>query len=251
MRKAKKIFLSNRNRYKNELEKIYSFVPEGTCSGCGNCCFESVGASYTEAYNIYFHLTDRKLLDDDLLRRMLEYYFDIYSKRHRCPFLDEKRQCAIYDVRPLNCRIYGHWTKNDYNYNYERLQTENKKTAKSFMENADILIDEKYIDFKIPYCESFKGEILSKDKRNILYDDIIKIDSDFIAGNGLNLDFKDKGIVEHLLCMIFSENKLEQIHMVYLKNKDRNLLNKKINRMISIAHLYVNSTVTCSGGKNV
>lgn len=251
MKKAKKLFCANKDSYRGKLDRIYAKVPGGNCSGCGKCCFESVGASYTESLNIYFHLKDHGLFKEDLLRKMLEYYFDMYSKRHRCPFLDREGKCIVYDVRPLNCRIYGHWTKKDYNENYDRLKTENKKTAKIFREDADIVIDEKYIDFKIPYCESFQGEILSKHQRSDLYDEVIKTDSDFIAGNGLDIEFKDKGVIEHILSVLFSEDKLEMIHMDYLKNRDKDFLNKKINRMISIDKFRSKDTDTCSGGKNV
>ncbi len=251
MKKALKIYLKNKNLYNEKLEKIYNHVPSGSCSGCGNCCFESVGASYTEAFNIYLHLKDKNLLDEKLLGKMLEYYFDIYTQRHRCPFLNEKKLCIVYSVRPLNCRIYGHWTKKQYNENYKRLQKENRKTAEIFKENADILIDENYTDFKIPYCENFLGDILSKDERNNLYDSLIKADSDFIMSSGLDIEFKDKGVIEHILSIIFREKKLEQIHMDYLKNNDKVLLNKKIDRLINIARLCEDTDIICTGGKNV
>ena len=47
----------------DELNKIYESVPSGDCTGCGNCCMESVGINLTEFLNIYDYLSK----NDELL----------------------------------------------------------------------------------------------------------------------------------------------------------------------------------------
>ena len=94
---------------REELSKIYSAVPEGDCSGCGRCCHESVGASFAEAEVIY---QDIKAMPaekrNQIIDRIMDYYFDVYQIRRKCPFLSPENRCEIYASRPLNCRIYGH-----------------------------------------------------------------------------------------------------------------------------------------------
>ena len=37
------IAFCEKNGYFEKLNEIYSTLPKGECSGCGNCCMESVG----------------------------------------------------------------------------------------------------------------------------------------------------------------------------------------------------------------
>ena len=49
-------FYENKKEINKQLEAIYSQILPGNCKGCANCCSESVGASFTEAANIYVYL---------------------------------------------------------------------------------------------------------------------------------------------------------------------------------------------------
>ena len=44
---------ANENRLFDKLNNIYKSLPSGDCSGCGNCCMESVGTNLIEFINIY------------------------------------------------------------------------------------------------------------------------------------------------------------------------------------------------------
>lgn len=199
---------------RTELNKIYSRIPEGDCKGCANCCQESVGASFAEAQTIIEDIKQMpKLKRNELLERIFEYYFDIYQQRNKCPFLDGNKRCEIYDSRPLNCRLYGHWRENEYNENYTRLHAENKEIVTIINSKYGYKVDEAYASFCIPYCKDFKGKILSKEQRNELYDELIVLDSKLFIKEGFEIAYEDKGIVEHVVDSLLSKEKIFELKM--------------------------------------
>lgn len=203
--------------YKNELDKIYSKVPSGDCIGCGNCCAESVGASFVEAEVIFDYLKSMdKEKRNKIIEKLLVYIFDIYEMRDKCPFLGEDNRCEIYEVRPLNCRIFGHWNQREYEENLGRLKIENQKIAKNIELNYDYIVKEEYLSFSIPYCHSFKGQIMSSQERGELFDELIILDSKHFVKNGILSAYEDKGIVEHIVDKLISR---EQIFDLKMKNK--------------------------------
>lgn len=191
------------------LNKIYEKVSSGECAGCAKCCSESVGASFVEAEVIFDFI---KNMDTDnrkyILSRMMNYYFEVYDNRLKCPFLDEKNLCSIYEHRPLNCRVYGHWNKLEYNNNLERLKVQNVKIASSILTKYGYKVSDDYLAFEINYCDTFKGDLFSLDYRNELYDELIVLDSKYFVKNKILTAYEDKGIVEHIVERIFSRDKI-------------------------------------------
>lgn len=197
-----------------ELHSIYSNVPEGNCIGCGNCCHESVGASFVEADIILKKIKKmNKTKREKLIKKIFEYYFNIYETREKCPFLGFDNLCDIYDDRPLNCRIYGHWSESDYNNNYERIKTENTSLERILKNKYGYSTKMGYVDFHIPYCKNFKGNIMTKNERNILYDKMISLDSKKFVSQGITTAYEDKGIVEHIVDMLFGKEKIFNLKM--------------------------------------
>ena len=47
---------ANEKKLFDRLNDIYKNLPNGDCSGCGNCCMESVGTNLIEFINIYNYL---------------------------------------------------------------------------------------------------------------------------------------------------------------------------------------------------
>jgi Fe-S-cluster containining protein len=90
------------------LGRVYADFPEVTCDNCARCCFESPGVFFVE------HLDTLRLLSDmptarreELLRRTLrELFFSWIEPDRTCIFL-EPSGCAIYERRPLACRLFG------------------------------------------------------------------------------------------------------------------------------------------------
>ena len=119
------IAFCEKNGYFEKLNDIYSTLPKGDCAGCGNCCMESVGINLIEFLNIYRYLAEKQELRECSIERIVDYYFMELMKKNSCPFRDENNRCLIYEVRPLNCRLFGHWKKEEYNANLSRVIEQN------------------------------------------------------------------------------------------------------------------------------
>ncbi len=217
-------FHKDKDKLKLKLNLLYENIKPGVCSGCANCCSESVGASFVEAANIYVHLFENNLFSKELLEKLMNYYLEIYEIRNKCPFLDDNKRCLIYTQRPLNCRLYGHWSKKDYEANLIRLKN-NSVTISDKLKQSGFLVSKEYLDFQIPYCSEFIGEAYTLKKRGELYDELIKIDSRFITSNDLDIEYSDKGIVEHLAGFLFNTKKIDILRM---QNKLNTRLKKRL-----------------------
>lgn len=195
--------------YIDSLNRIYEKVSAGNCSGCGECCSESVGASFVEAEVVFATI---KQMDSQkrktILKKIMEYYFDIYDIRQKCPFLNEEKLCQIYEVRPLNCRLYGHWKKSEYDANLERLKAQNLEISRLIKKKYGYNVSDDYLGFSIRYCDIFDGELFKLSKRNELYDELIVLDSKHFVKNKILTAYEDKGIVEHIVEKLFSKEKI-------------------------------------------
>ena len=104
------------------------------CStGCSDCCFALFDLSLVEAiylnhrFNREYEGEERSRILDKADRSEREYYIikrkaakavqegvrdteileDLAKERIRCPLLDEKDLCHLYEYRPITCRLYG------------------------------------------------------------------------------------------------------------------------------------------------
>ncbi|MCB9481909.1 MAG: YkgJ family cysteine cluster protein [Desulfobacteraceae bacterium] len=124
----------------NSINKAFTkiaddFPKEVHCkAGCSDCCHALFDLTLIEA--IYISKKFREIYTDDIKRHEIldraakadrEIYLlkkkafddqkngasdiEIIGKmamvRVKCPLLNEKNQCDLYDFRPLNCRVYG------------------------------------------------------------------------------------------------------------------------------------------------
>lgn len=119
--KADKAFEDMEKDYKNYIRcKKY----------CSDCCYAMFGLFAIEAFYIkrQFDKLDAKVREaalvraketekqlHDLDRKLREgkkkskeqSQHSLSSLRIRCPLLDEKDECVLYEYRPLTCRVYG------------------------------------------------------------------------------------------------------------------------------------------------
>jgi Fe-S-cluster containining protein len=230
----KSIEFAKKNNLINELNKIYETVPSGECTGCGNCCMESVGINLIEFINIYNHLNNDKNLRDRCLDKVIDYYFLEYVKKSSCPFKDKNNICLIYSVRPLNCRIYGHWTKNDYNLNLNNINNKNKDYAKLIKNEYGFDINNEVVNYKISYCEDFKPNerYLEKHERLSFSDSLIILDSKIYSSGVIDIEFKDRGIVEYFIESLLYENVAYNIKIRI--SKDESIRSRALNRLKKI-----------------
>lgn len=215
------------NKLLDKLNNVYKSLPNGNCSGCGNCCMESVGINLIEFINIYNYLKDKEELRNICLSKVLDYYFLEYTKKSPCPFKDEDNRCMIYNVRPLNCRLFGHWKKDDYNKNLVNVNTRNKEYKNLIKSKYGFDISDEVVNYKINYCESFipQNGYLDKSTRLSFSDELMTLDANIFSKGIIDIEFKDRGIVEYFIESLFNIDTAYNIKIKLSKEKD---LRKKV-----------------------
>ncbi len=226
------------NGYFDKLNNIYSTLPKGDCSGCGNCCMESVGINLIEFLNIYRYLLEKDELRESSIERIVDYYFMELMKKNSCPFRDENNRYLIYEVRPLNCRLFGHWKKDEYNANLSRVINKNINYKDDMKKLYGIDINDEVLDFSIKYCEKFKPEknYLSKKERLNFEDKIMNLDARILGSGLIDISYRDRGIVEYFIESLLYPNFAYKIKIRITKEKNINVINK-IKRIL-ITKLY-------------
>ena len=188
---------------------------------------ESVGINLIEFINIYNYLKDNEELRNRCLSKVLDYYFLEYIKKSPCPFKDEDNRCMIYNVRPLNCRLFGHWKKDDYNKNLVNVNTKNKEYKNLIKSQYGFDISDKVVNYKINYCESFipQNGYLDKSTRLSFSDELMTLDANIFSKGIIDIEFKDRGIVEYFIESLLNIDTAYNIKIKLSKEKD---LRKKV-----------------------
>lgn len=204
----KSINYAEKNQLFEKLNNIYDTLPKGKCTGCGNCCMESVGINLIEFLNIYNYLQDKDELRKKSIGRIMDYYFMEFIEKKSCPFKDENNMCLIYEVRPLNCRLFGHWKKEDYNKNLKDITEKNQQYKNIMKGKYGFDISDEVVNYKIKYCEDFipDNEYLSKSERLGFADDLMVLDSRLFSKGVIDIEFRDRGIVEYFIDSLLHQN---------------------------------------------
>ncbi|WP_419725828.1 YkgJ family cysteine cluster protein [Terrisporobacter petrolearius] len=218
----KSIDYAKKNQLFEKLNNIYDTLPKGECTGCGNCCMESVGINLIEFLNIFNYLQDKNELRKKSLDKIIDYYFLEFMEKKSCPFKDENNRCEIYEVRPLNCRLFGHWKKEDYNKNLKDVTDKNKQYKNIMKVKYGINISDEVVNYKIKYCEEFMPEnrYLSKSERLNFADNIMVLDSKLFSKGVIDIEFRDRGIVEYFIDSLLDQNMSYNIKVRISKERD-------------------------------
>ena len=91
----------------NELEEIYSGIPGIHCADdCGECC-GLMSMSELEERRVKRFLKENHIEVQFYNDPLDVTYVKALRGENRCYFLDERRRCLVYPVRPIICRLYG------------------------------------------------------------------------------------------------------------------------------------------------
>ena len=227
----KSIDYAKKNQLFEKLNNIYETLPKGQCTGCGSCCMESVGINLIEFLNIYNYLQDKDELRKKSLDRIMDYYFMEFMEKKSCPFKDENNRCEIYEVRPLNCRLFGHWKKEDYNKNLKDITEKNQQYKNVMKVKYGFDISDEVVNYKIKYCEDFipENRYLSKSERLNFADNVMVLDSRLFSKGIIDIEFRDRGIVEYFIDSLLSQNMSYNIKVRI--SKERNMSKRTIGRL--------------------
>lgn len=87
------------------------------CTGCGGCCTGQPGYTWVSGAEIEEIAAFLKISVRDFSRRYLRRVGNRYTLTERrphydCVFLEGGKKCAIYPVRPTQCRTFPFWPEN-------------------------------------------------------------------------------------------------------------------------------------------
>ena len=192
----KSLELFNHQEHAEVLDSIYRKIPEGTCSGCGGCCAESVHLFYSEFIRIIKYLKENGGLENTL-ERVEEFYNNEWLKPQGCVFLKEDKTCEIYSVRPLVCRLFGHKSKAKHYKDYKKILKKNKSIDKEFYKAYGVHVSKAVIKHRIKYCKDFKT-LSSMDEESIkmLMDHMYGIEMDYLQEELIQEDAYEKSLTQ-------------------------------------------------------
>jgi Fe-S-cluster containining protein len=87
------------------------------CTGCGGCCTGAPGYTWVSSEEIAAIAAYLKLSVAEFSRRYLRRVGGRYSltelrPHYDCVFLEDRKRCKIYPVRPTQCRTFPFWPEN-------------------------------------------------------------------------------------------------------------------------------------------
>ena len=87
------------------------------CTLCGNCCRNHGAYTYVylaeadvEAIAVHLRLSRAAFLERYC--RLEDGWVSLRMDEPQCPFLEESNRCAIYPVRPKQCKTWPFWDEN-------------------------------------------------------------------------------------------------------------------------------------------
>lgn len=227
-----------------KLESVYSEVPVGNCMGCLKCCTESVNTFFVEYVHILTFSRNNPQVLLEHAQKISRFFLLEMVEEMYCPFVRGDGKCAIYPVRPLPCRIFGHLKKEDYEANYDQVLAGNEELAAYYQENHGLSLPRTIIERKIPYCQDFiSEEKMDVDDRDDLVDLLFSLDSKFLMAECIGFNDVNQSLVTWFLKSIMTLEEAGELRlrgMKYFMANDVDKLNVLINE-ISDKLLMLNS----------
>lgn len=95
--------------------------------------------------------------------------------------------------------------KEDYNKNLDNVTKKNNAYKDLMKRQHGFEINDEVVNYRIDYCESFipSKDYLSKSERLSFFDELMILDSKLYSNSIIDIDFKDRGIVEYLIESLF------------------------------------------------
>lgn len=104
--------------------------------------------------------------------------------------------------------MFGHWKKEDYNKNLDNVIEKNNNYRELMKKQYGFEINDEVVNYRIDYCDRFipNKDYLSKSKRLSFFDELMTLDSNIYSSGCIDIDFRDRGIVEYFIESLLYRN---------------------------------------------
>lgn len=208
---AKAVAFAKEHELFERLQNLYATIPEGQCGGCAACCQESVDTHWVEFLQIYDFLHQHPVQMQQILPEILRFFLLEGVEKRYCPFQLDGKRCAIYPVRPLPCRLFGQWGREDYEVNFAVTREQNRKKAGYYLETYGLHLPDEVVNPVLPYCDTFqKPQDLLVDDFYDLLDGMMAIQSRFLLAADEEMDEQamNRGLISWLTGTVCDVNSL-------------------------------------------
>lgn len=147
------IDLAEEERVARRLDFIYSQVPMNNCRRCADCCFNSPQVHPIEFLSIYEWLTALPELKQlHLGRKLIEYeLLNLTTLKNKCPFL-KRLGCLIYERRPLQCRLFGLYPREEYEDIVTKCRLQNEELSGYYRRVKKLPLPKAVMTYDIDQC---------------------------------------------------------------------------------------------------
>lgn len=104
--------------------------------------------------------------------------------------------------------MFGHWKKEDYNKNLDNVIEKNNNYRELMKKQYGFEINDEVVNYRIDYCDRFipNKDYLSKSERLSFFDELMTLDSNIYSSGNIDIDFRDRGIVEYFIESLLYRN---------------------------------------------
>lgn len=200
---------------------VYEQIPANNCQRCGDCCFNCASVHPIEFLNIFdFLQTLPELTQLRLAKQLVRYeVLNLTTLQNKCPFLEEKN-CLVYERRPLQCRLFGLYTKDEYRQLVAKSLYENEKLAMYYARFKRVALPKEVMTYDIEQCENNADEkgnltVVTEAEREHLHKQIFELGQQTLPTEWQSPDLIRFSYQYSLL--FFSEEELEDLKVRAIK----------------------------------
>lgn len=141
---------------------------------------------------------------------------NLVTLKYKCVFLD-KKECLIYDHRPIQSRFFGLYPKEEYLKLRQDSKIQNARLAASYCINEKLHLPQEVLEYDIEQCSNNIDEngnpiVLYALERNRLYEQILRLQFDILSEESIPEEPLSR-FSDFFMRLFYSEDELHSLRL--------------------------------------